>query len=117
MVLYSMREMSSPSRDGVRWTVNPPALPSRLPASCQVLTYLQMVFSGPKQAVEDHVAELRGLNWQAFSVRYEEEVEWKFAPDANGSKHEIAEVETMSEAAQLVEVGKREDFLRAVGVK
>lgn len=69
-----------------------------------------MVFSGVRTAVEDHVAELKGLNWQAFAVRYEADEEWKFEGD-------IKEVETMAEVVQCIEEGRREAFLKAVGVK
>ncbi|EXJ90514.1 hypothetical protein A1O1_03617 [Capronia coronata CBS 617.96] len=34
-----------------------------------------MVFSGPKDLVDAHVRELRGLNWQAFQVRYDSDDE------------------------------------------
>ncbi|KAL2396967.1 hypothetical protein ABEF93_005331 [Exophiala dermatitidis] len=30
-----------------------------------------MIFSGPRDLVDAHVAQLKGLNWQAFQVRYD----------------------------------------------
>jgi hypothetical protein len=69
-----------------------------------------MVFSGQKKAVENHVAELKGLNWQAFAIRYEADELWKFEKG-------IKEVETMAEVVQSIEEGRREGFLKAVGVK
>jgi hypothetical protein len=69
-----------------------------------------MVFSGERTAVEEHVAELKGLNWQAFAIRYETDELWAF-------EEEIREVETMAEVVQCIEESRREEFLKAVGVK
>lgn len=69
-----------------------------------------LVFSGQRAAVEDHVAELKGLNWQAFAVRYEADERWEFGKG-------VKEVETMAEMVQCIEEGRREAFLQAVGVK
>ncbi len=49
-------------------------------------------------------------------MRYEEEGRWELASEG------IREVESLSEAVRLVEVGEggrtqKEDFLRAVGIK
>ena len=73
-----------------------------------------MLFTGLKEAVDEHVAELKGLNWQAFSVRYEEDEDWVVGGSRGGV---IKEVENMAEVVQLIEEGKREVFLKAVGVK
>ena len=69
-----------------------------------------MIFSGPQAAVNEHVSDLKSLNWQAFSVRYEADEEWKLDKG-------IKEVETMAEVVQCVEEGHREVFLKAVGMK
>lgn len=83
-----------------------------------------MIFSGPGSAVTEHVNTLKAENWQAFQVRYEEEVLWQFA-HGNGVK----EVETMAEVVKELQQldGKKEDvergekqkreFLQAAGIK
>ncbi|KAL1864199.1 hypothetical protein Daus18300_007796 [Diaporthe australafricana] len=88
-----------------------------------------MVFSGPRDTVDSHVAELRSQRWQAFQVRYDssEEAErgrggaddddndssWAFQPCAR-----VREVETLSEMAQAISRAEhRETFLRVMGLK
>lgn len=74
-----------------------------------------MLFTGLAEAVEEHVAELKTLKWQAFQVRYEAEEEWKIGVQEKATS--VVEVETMAEVVQMVEEGKREMFLQAMGVK
>ena len=74
-----------------------------------------MLFTGPRHAVDEHVAELKGLNWQAFQIRYEEEEEWDLSSGKTGKG--IVEVETMAEVVQQIHEGRREHFLKAIGVK
>ena len=69
-----------------------------------------LVFSGTKSAVDEHVNELKTQNWQAFAIRYEEAERWHF-------NEGIQEVETMAGAVQLIEEGRREVFLKVIGVK
>nr|POE93328.1 rwd domain-containing protein 2b [Quercus suber] len=59
-----------------------------------------LVYSGPLNAVHEHVNELKALNWQAFQVRLEVEEEWTF-------KHGVGviEVEGMGEVVTEVEEG------------
>lgn len=97
-----------------------------------------MIFSGPRDAVDSHVAELRAQRWQAFQVRYdssEEEVDgglrgrgdddddgddgsplaswWGFEHGAG-----IREVESLGEMALGISGGEhRETFLRVMGLK
>ncbi|KAI3402096.1 hypothetical protein diail_25 [Diaporthe ilicicola] len=85
-----------------------------------------MIFSGPEDTVNSHVAELRSQRWQAFQVRYDsEEAEgrddagddddcsWGFQPRAG-----VREVETLSEMAQaILRAEHRETFLRVMGLK
>lgn len=84
-----------------------------------------MVFSGPKPAVDGHVAELRSQRWQAFQVRYDseevskgsveaaEELVWDFQLGFG-----IHEVESLSEMAQaVVRTEHRDTFLQVMGVK
>lgn len=72
-----------------------------------------MLFSGPEEAVADHVNTLKAENWQAFQVRYEEAELWKFE---HGSG--IREVETMAEVVKALQSEeRREEFLKAAGIK
>jgi hypothetical protein len=83
-----------------------------------------MIFSGPSSAVSDHVNTLKAQNWQAFQVRYEEQVLWNFTHGKG-----VKEVETMAEVVKAVqpddaiasgsEAGKKEkeELLKAVGIK
>lgn len=91
-----------------------------------------LVYSGPAEAVSAHVNELKSQNWAAFQVRFEEDVEWRFAHEG------VKEVESMGEVVKLLEVGRgdsggrsakgkevldaqgqrqKEQFLKAVGIK
>ena len=72
-----------------------------------------MLFSGPAEAVTEHVNTLKAENWQAFQVRYEEPELWEFE---HGSG--IREVETMAEVVKALQSqGRREEFLKAAGIK
>jgi hypothetical protein len=73
-----------------------------------------MIFSGPASAVTEHVNTLKAENWQAFQVRFEEEVLWRFAHGKG-----VKEVETMADVVKSIEVekGQKEEFLKAVGIK
>jgi hypothetical protein len=73
-----------------------------------------MIFSGPSSAVTEHVNTLKAENWQAFQVRYEEDVLWEF-----GHGKGVKETETMGEMVKGVEgkTGQKEGFLKAVGIK
>ncbi|KAF2199706.1 hypothetical protein GQ43DRAFT_105922 [Delitschia confertaspora ATCC 74209] len=73
-----------------------------------------LLFTGPRDVVDEHVNELKQQNWQAFQVRYEEEGGWQLGDGGIGAG--IREVETMAEVVKAV--GSRKDeFLRAVGIK
>ncbi|KAL6705879.1 hypothetical protein ACN47E_006339 [Coniothyrium glycines] len=82
-----------------------------------------LIYSGPSQAVDEHVTLLKAQNWQAFSVRLEQEEMWAFAHGTG-----VREVETMAQVAKGVEaiddgsIGERgrrqkDEFLKAVGIK
>jgi hypothetical protein len=98
-----------------------------------------LVYSGPAAAVNAHVNELKAQNWAAFQVRFEEEVEWKFAHGEG-----VKEVESMADVVKLLELDEentstkngsnrsnkgvkdegigqgqkqKEEFLKAVGIK
>ncbi|KAF2430081.1 hypothetical protein EJ08DRAFT_679368 [Tothia fuscella] len=71
-----------------------------------------MVFSGPAEAVTEHVMGLKALRWQAFQVRYEGDERWEF-----GHGHGIDEVESMGEVVGAL--GKKEKgiFMGCMGMK
>ncbi|KAI0544909.1 hypothetical protein F4679DRAFT_589015 [Xylaria curta] len=78
-----------------------------------------LIFSGERDAIESHVAELRNQRWQAFQVRYDtddggvlSEI-WRFKHGEG-----IREVESMSDVAQsIIDSRQRELFLGSIGVK
>lgn len=88
-----------------------------------------MVFSGPKDAVDSHVAELRSQRWQAFQVRYDSEQDEDRDTEAGnddegdlawGFKHYtgVREVESLGEMTQgIVRAEHRETFIRVMGLK
>lgn len=71
-----------------------------------------LVYSGPSNAVREHVAELKELNWAAFQVRLEVEESWTFT---HGSG--VKEVEDMGDLVAAIEEAKKEDFMQAVKIK
>lgn len=88
-----------------------------------------LVFSGPKHAVDSHVAELRSQRWQAFQVRYDSEQDGGHGTKGGndndddlvwGLEHSkgVREVESIGEMAQgIVRAENRETFLRVMGLK
>ncbi|KAF2625980.1 hypothetical protein BU25DRAFT_371200 [Macroventuria anomochaeta] len=72
-----------------------------------------LIYSGPAAAVNAHVNELKAQNWSAFQVRFEEEVEWRFAHGEG-----VREVESMADVESTGQGQKqKEEFLKAVGIK
>ena len=96
-----------------------------------------LIYAGPARAVSAHVNELKAQNWQAFQVRFEEEICWRFAHGEG-----VREVESMADVVKLLEIdGKdasekhtqkgcgqngrtggegqkqKDEFLKAVGIK
>ncbi|KAG6366430.1 hypothetical protein INS49_000607 [Diaporthe citri] len=89
-----------------------------------------MVFSGPKDAVDSHVAELRSQRWQAFQVRYDSEQDGALGKGDDDHDHcedlvwgfehstGVCEVESLGEMAQgIARAEHRETFLRVMGLK
>lgn len=91
-----------------------------------------MVFAGPKDAVDSHVAELRAQRWQAFQVRYDSEQDGVHGTGDGGGDddggHDLAwgfehsagvrEVESLGDMAQgIARAEHRETFLRVMGLK
>ena len=71
-----------------------------------------MIFSGPAAEVDEHVRGLKGLNWQAFQVRYEEAEVWAFA-HGEGMK----EVETMGEVVEEIGEDRKDAFMEAMRMR
>lgn len=79
-----------------------------------------LIFSGPASDVNNHVRELRDMNWQAFQVRAELDEQWRFR-HGNG----MTEVENMGDVVDgiLEEDGRtsgqerKEAFLQAMKMK
>lgn len=74
-----------------------------------------LLYSGPKDDVDSHVAELKDQRWQAFQVRFEVESRkpWGFTHPSG-----VREVESMSEVSQAIkEAEHRETFLKAIHIK
>ena len=70
-----------------------------------------LLYSGPSQAVHEHVGELKQQNWAAFQVRLESDEEWRFSHGEG-----VREVESMKQV--VVEIGERkEEFLEAMRMK
>jgi hypothetical protein len=71
-----------------------------------------LIFAGPEQAVQDHVNDLKHLNWQAFQVRLEDDEAWSFA---HGSG--MVEVESMKDVVTEVGDAKKDLFMEAMRMK
>lgn len=71
-----------------------------------------LVYSGPANAVREHVAELKDQNWAAFQVRLEVEESWSFTHGMG-----VREVEDMGELVAEIEEGRKEEFMQAVKIK
>ncbi|KAM0720965.1 hypothetical protein Q7P37_003250 [Cladosporium fusiforme] len=71
-----------------------------------------LVYSGPANAVREHVAELKELNWAAFQVRLDVDEAWNFAHGKG-----VKEVEGMGDLVGEIEEAKKEDFMLAVKIK
>ncbi|KAK5075514.1 hypothetical protein LTR64_001721 [Lithohypha guttulata] len=74
-----------------------------------------LIYSGPREHVDAHVAELKDQRWQAFQVRMDVAgpTSWSFS---HGSG--IREVESMSDVTQaIVEKENRDAFLEAIHIK
>ncbi|KAI9655173.1 MAG: hypothetical protein M1821_005656 [Bathelium mastoideum] len=71
-----------------------------------------MIFSGRATEVNEHVQALKGLNWQAFQVRYEDDQLWLFK-HGDGMK----ELETMGEVVEEIGEERKEVFMEAMRMK
>jgi hypothetical protein len=71
-----------------------------------------LIFSGPAKSVQDHVSDLKHLNWQAFQVRLEVEEAWEFAHGGG-----IVEVESMKEIVAEIGDARKDLFMEAMRMK
>jgi len=71
-----------------------------------------LIYSGPGDAVHEHVNELKGLNWAAFQVRLESDDEWLFAHGKG-----VKEVEGLGDVVKEVGEGRKGDFMEAMRMK
>ena len=70
-----------------------------------------LIYSGPCDAVQGHIRELKQLNWAGFQVRFEIEEKWAFRHGEG-----VVEVEAMKDV--VAELGeKREVFLECMRMK
>lgn len=70
-----------------------------------------LVYSGPHDAVREHISMLKDENWQAFQIRLEVKETWSFVHGPG-----VVELETMKEAVH--EVGNHKDaFMEAMRMK
>lgn len=72
-----------------------------------------LVYTGPAGPVQEHVHELKMLNWQAFQVRLEIDEVWAFRHGGG-----VVEVEGIKDVvADLVDESAREMFLESMKIK
>ena len=71
-----------------------------------------LIYSGPSDAVHEHVNELKSLNWQAFQVRLESDEEWTFVHGKG-----VKEVEAMKDIVTEIGEGGKEAFLDAMRMR
>lgn len=71
-----------------------------------------LIYAGPKHAVYEHVNELKQLNWAAFQVRLEDDVEWAFE---HGER--VKEIEGMGDVVREVGARRKETFMEAMRMK
>jgi hypothetical protein len=71
-----------------------------------------LLYSGPAEAVSEHVNELRQLNWQAYSVRLKSDEAWTFKHGTG-----VQEFETMKEVVADIEEDKKQLFMEAMRMK
>lgn len=71
-----------------------------------------LIYSGPSDAVYEHVDALKTLNWQAFQIRYESEEEWTFAHGAR-----VKEVEAMKDVVAEIGASHKDLFMEVMRMK
>ncbi|KAK3068244.1 hypothetical protein LTR53_014355 [Teratosphaeriaceae sp. CCFEE 6253] len=71
-----------------------------------------LIYSGPAEAVHEHVNELKRQNWQAFQVRLEDDEPWGFAHGTG-----VIEVEAMKEVVAEIGGARKDLFMEAMRMK
>ena len=71
-----------------------------------------LVYSGPADAVHQHVNDLKQQNWQAFQVRLETEEQWIFSHGPG-----VKEVEAMKDVVAEIGGERKEVFMEAMRMK
>jgi len=71
-----------------------------------------LIYAGPYDLVHEHVNELKGLNWQAFQVRLEDDEAWIFA---HGSG--VREMEAMKDVVAAIGDQRKDLFMEAMRMK
>ncbi len=71
-----------------------------------------LIYSGPAEAVHEHVNELKSLNWQAFQVRLESDEAWTFS---HGNS--VREVESMKDVVAAIGDARKDVFMEAMRMK
>lgn len=71
-----------------------------------------LVYSGPANAVREHVDELKGQNWAAFQVRMDSSEAWEFAHGEG-----VKEVESMGEVVAEIGEARKEEFMQVMKIK
>ena len=71
-----------------------------------------LVYSGPTNAVREHVDELKGQNWAAFQVRMDSNEAWEFAHGEG-----VKEVESMGELVAEIGEARKEEFMQVMKIK
>jgi hypothetical protein len=71
-----------------------------------------LVYSGPANAVREHVNELKGQNWAAFQVRMEADEAWSFVHGTG-----VKEVESMGDLVAEVGKARKEEFMQVMKIK
>ncbi|KAK6433039.1 hypothetical protein LTR95_010783 [Oleoguttula sp. CCFEE 5521] len=71
-----------------------------------------LIYSGPSDAVHEHVNELKAQNWAAFQVRLDSAEEWRFE-HAKG----VIEVENLGDVVKGVGVKRKDEFMEAMRMK
>nr|OQO18873.1 hypothetical protein B0A51_15054 [Rachicladosporium sp. CCFEE 5018] len=71
-----------------------------------------LIYSGPHDAVYEHVDELKGQNWAAFQVRLDTGEEWNFEHDKG-----VIEVENLGDVVKGIGHDRKQEFMEAMRMK
>lgn len=71
-----------------------------------------LVYSGPANAVHEHVNELKQQNWAAFQIRMEVDEAWDFKHGTG-----VKEVEAMGDVVADIGEARKEEFMQVMKIK